>query len=201
MASQKTCNPKRGLTRIYAMGIATLFFVGVETAAADSSSAATCNGAFMFAGGSGTTSDPYQVATADQLCLVDNFLSSNFIQTADIDLSAYGKWPIIAYGDHFRGSYDGGGRKITNLTIINKSQYAQPDVGLFYSIIGTVKNLSIAGNVSGVRKAGILAGSISGNNTNISNVNVSGTVNGGPGFGTGGLQVSTVQLSRPAKWT
>jgi len=40
----------------------------------------------QFAGGSGTESDPWQVATAEQLNNVRNYSSQHFIQTADIIL-------------------------------------------------------------------------------------------------------------------
>jgi len=43
-------------------------------------------GAFaQFAGGDGSPGSPYQVATATQLNSVRDYMSSHFLQTADID--------------------------------------------------------------------------------------------------------------------
>lgn len=72
--------------------------------------------------GSGTESDPYQVATAEDLDNVRNDLTAYYIQVADIDLSEYENWVPIGYYtyeyDHvFNGSYDGNGFTISNLTI------------------------------------------------------------------------------------
>jgi len=40
----------------------------------------------QFAGGSGTVTDPYQVATAEQLNNIRNYRTCHFVQIADIDL-------------------------------------------------------------------------------------------------------------------
>ena len=76
-----------------------------------------------FAGGTGTAEDPYQVATAEQLQAVTDFTTSNFIQTADIDLYGVAFNPIAT----FTGVYDGGGHFIDNYTIESGSDGA----GLF----------------------------------------------------------------------
>lgn len=71
------------------------------------------NASAQFAGGTGTESDPYQVATAEQLQAVNDFLTASFVQTADIDLSEMVWKPIGT----FTGHYNGQGFAISGLTI------------------------------------------------------------------------------------
>ena len=60
--------------------------------------------AYTFAHGTGTAADPYQVATADDLNGVRDYLSAHFKQMADIDLSGYANWePIGTSGTPFEG--------------------------------------------------------------------------------------------------
>ncbi len=74
----------------------------------------------LFAGGSGTEADPYQVATAEQLYNVRYYMTSYFIQTAHIDLGV-APWNLgdgwSAIGDDvnsFNGYYNGCAKSITN---------------------------------------------------------------------------------------
>ncbi|HWR40854.1 MAG TPA: cell wall-binding repeat-containing protein [Patescibacteria group bacterium] len=123
-----------------------------------------------FAGGSGTESDPYQIATAEQLDQMRNYLDKNYILKVDIDLAGYENWePIGAFqplGDEgedaeipqravaFTGTFDGDGHKISNVTINQPEGMA---VGLFGCIVGgagntvsiddlTVENADVTGN-------------------------------------------------------
>jgi len=86
-----------------------------------------------YAGGLGTTQNPYQVATADQLNNIRNDLDAHFVQTADIDLAAYsageGWEPIGEWPDGFTGSFDGNDNIITGL-FIDRPQ-SDFEVGLF----------------------------------------------------------------------
>ena len=106
----------------------------------------------QFAGGTGTLEDPYQIATADQLNNVRNYKTSSFRQIADIDLGVppwnegTGWRPIGNYvwtdpGQSFRGNYDGGGYKISNMYVnLNDGSY----MGLFGSTEGCkLKNINI----------------------------------------------------------
>lgn len=76
-----------------------------------------------FAGGDGSTDDPYQVATAEQLNEVRFFLNKTFLQTADIDLAGTsyaiesGFGPIGGPTSAFTGAYHGRGHRIKNLVI------------------------------------------------------------------------------------
>ncbi len=72
--------------------------------------------AYVFANGTGTAADPYQVATAEDLNGVRDYLDAHFKQTADIDLSGYANWePIGTLQVLFTGSYNGQYFEITNL--------------------------------------------------------------------------------------
>ena len=80
----------------------------------------------QFSGGSGTIEDPYQIATAEDLNNIRNYMTSSFIQTADIDLGVHpwnegeGWDPIGDYDPFdpsrsFRGNYDGDSYKFLSM--------------------------------------------------------------------------------------
>lgn len=155
--------------------------------------------------GDGTSSNPYQIATLDNLY----WLSQNsgewskyFIQTADIDASTTYSWnsgagwaPIITTNIsetslvYFTGSYDGTGHSISGLTI--NSPKDRDYIGLFAVIYGsTVKNLGMinvnitsGGGQSGGDAGAI--GSLCGVNysSTVLNCYATGNVTGGSGVG------------------
>ncbi len=121
-----------------------------------------------FAGGDGSTEAPYEVATAMQLNKLRSYLNNGdvfFIQTADIDLSGYANWAPIGYdyNNAFTGTFDGGGKTISNLTINDDTLEA---VGLFGYVRGNsiIKNVRlenvevISSNENGWAYVGGLAG-------------------------------------------
>jgi len=134
-----------------------------------------------FAGGNGTTGNPYQIESSDQLNKVRDYLGSHFILNNDIDMNVFNAdhpWePIGNETTPFTGSLDGRNFKITNL-IINAPSSSQP-VGLFSVVGGTnsfIQNLTIdAVEVRGLDYVGILAGK---NSSTIHNVGVAGSVYG-----------------------
>ena len=68
-----------------------------------------------FAGGGGSSGDPYQIMTADYLRSVNEHAEAHFVLMGDIDLSDH-----IATGaliPVFSGSFDGAGHHILNLAI------------------------------------------------------------------------------------
>ncbi len=132
---------------------------------------------YVFANGAGTEVDPYQVATADDLNGVRDYLSAYFIQMADIDLSGYENWEPI--GNHyikFSGIYDGNEHEVNGLTI-NRTGWSHS--GLFGHLKNaTVKNLGVINiNMSGQDYVGGLAGYIS-YGSKISNCYVTGEIAG-----------------------
>ncbi|MCQ1539531.1 PKD domain-containing protein [Methanocalculus taiwanensis] len=133
-----------------------------------------------FAGGSGTSDDPYLVENAAQLNKTRDDLTAHYRQIADIDLSGWSDgagWNPIGYGDYnkFKGTYDGAGFLITNLTINRPGSSAQ---GLFGQTDGAtiravnLKDVSLHGGFG----TGALIGSMS--SGTVDSVTVTGTIRG-----------------------
>lgn len=104
---------------------------------------------------------------------VQNNASLNCTLAADIDLTGNEWVPIQVQG--YTGTFDGGGKTITGLTI---NQPSTNNVGLFASIEveGTVKNLKLDKvNVTANSNVGAIAGE---NRGTIENCSVSGSVRG-----------------------
>ena len=114
----------------------------------------------QFAGGDGSSEDPYQIATAAQLAQLATFVNAGdinyndkqYILIENIDLSVYdsnnitfnnGKgWIPIGDYSNFLGVFDGNSKKITGLYINNT--LLGYGVGLFGTIENsTVKNLGV----------------------------------------------------------
>lgn len=114
-----------------------------------------------FAGGSGTTADPYLVSNQAQLEAIkgSSYPTCAFKQTGDIALS--GPWTPIgaSYQSRFTGEFDGGGYQISG---INISASGQSYWGFFgYTEGGAViKNMRLAGsvNIPGGNGIGALVG-------------------------------------------
>lgn len=122
-----------------------------------------------FAGGTGTASDPYQVATASQLNNVRKYLDRNFIQTAYINLdlapwnTGEGWEPIGTEGKPFTGRYNGNGKIISGLNI---NRPTVDDQALFGWTGDTAKlsNISLVDvKINGKENIGSLVGNNSGN--------------------------------------
>lgn len=108
----------------------------------------------VFDGGDGTINNPYIITTADQLYEVRYNLDKHFIQMKDIDLSSAtseggdyydngsGWLPIGDSSNSFTGTYNGNGYSIKGMNINRTSTYSLY-VGLFSSVTGCVKNLTI----------------------------------------------------------
>jgi len=155
--------------------------------------------ATAYAGGSGTSEDPYQIATAAQLAFLAQEANKEgseyqwantrkyFKLTADINLKGHEWTPIGSESKRFAGSFDGDGHVIVNLNVKGAGRFA----GLFGWIRNgaTVKNLVIRNaSVSAVSPgsessetqnmeaySGIVAAYCAGGCT-ISNCKVDGTV-------------------------
>jgi len=147
----------------------------------------------QFSGGSGTAGSPYQVATSADLNNVRNFLTSYFIQTMDIDLTAAtssggtyynsgsGWDPIGTISSKFGGNFNGNGFKIIGITI-NRS--ATDNVGLFGASTGaTISNVILqGGNITGQNYVGGLVGN-SNSDVSISGCSNTGNVSGADRIG------------------
>ena len=156
--------------------------------------------ATAYAGGSGTSDDPYEIATAAQLAFLAQEANSKdeytwpearyrkyFKLTANINLKGHEWTPIGSESKRFAGSFDGDGHVIVNLNVKGAGRFA----GLFGWMRNgaTVKNLVIRNaSVSAVSPgsessetqnmeaySGIVAAYCAGGCT-ISNCKVDGTV-------------------------
>lgn len=161
----------RVLVMILLFSLLSCFDSAAMTAAADNSAPAEANDKTntLFAGGTGTAEDPWQISTAEQLYRIHDDLTSHYILISDIDLSAYENWtPIgafqslsdapedaeVPHPDYaFTGTFNGDGHTISNLTV---SSDAPMGAGLFGCAAGTengaayIRNFTLKNvNVSG----------------------------------------------------
>ncbi len=143
-----------------------------------------------FAGGTGTSDDPYLISTSAQLAYLaqqvnggTSYAGEYFRQTENFDL-ADKKWTPIGSSpsQEFRGHFDGGNKGVYCLNVDITGSYA----GLFgYIRSGSVQNVRIlSGSVksTGYNNVGGIVGALVGNSSMencTASVNVSGNVNVG----------------------
>ena len=127
--------------------------------------------ATAFAGGTGTESDPYQIADGAQLAYLASEVNKGqpyenacFVLTADIDLGNHDWTPIgnsfsdalLGGTDYsvFAGNLDGKGHTVSNISIGTESAPLESDVfGLFGATGGKLSNLNLDGvTIYGIAK-------------------------------------------------
>ena len=135
---------------------------------------------FLYAGGNGSTSNPFLIETYTQLNDIWYYPESNYRLTKDLDLSGIKHEPIFDKANFFKGNFYGGGHTVKNLTVETELNYPS----LFGVIGGSVSNLNIS-NATIITTdydtsdwqdkyyVGILAGMVKGF---IYNINVSGEI-------------------------
>jgi len=98
-----------------------------------------------FAGGTGTSVDPYQISTPSQLNAIRRDLSAHYILINNIDMSTSGKWvPVGTLTNPFTGSLNGSNYAINKIQIDDVTTNNVQCAGLFGVTNGaTIKNLSI----------------------------------------------------------
>ncbi|MFM8862720.1 MAG: GLUG motif-containing protein [Acidimicrobiia bacterium] len=163
---------------------ATALFIG-PAALADPA----CSAAGSFAGGSGTSADPYKIATADQLSILtsdDSTWSNHYVLTADIDLASCTWNPVGTETTPFTGSIDGAGFSISNLLVDYPTARIVGLFGLIYAPGDVVvDNLHLVDvDVRGEGQVGAIAGI---NGAIITRSSASGTVTGGEVVNMNGL--------------
>lgn len=132
----------------------------------------------VFAGGNGTTANPYRISSCQQLQNMNTNLNAHYVLVSDVDCNVApfnttpGFEPVGTSGTPFTGSLDGQNFTINNLLI----DLSTTRVGLFGETLNAqITNLSLTNaNVSGDILTGTLIGDA--HSTNISNVQVSGFV-------------------------
>ena len=141
--------------------------------------------------GKGTAENPYEIRNVNDLKLLAQKVNSNetansgityegkyFKQTANIgleDLENEPNWtPIGKENNHFKGIFDGGGHKITSLSITSSNG----KIGLFGFVSNaTIRNCNVAGEIEGNNFVGGIVGNAV-NNTHILNCSFQGDVKG-----------------------
>lgn len=148
--------------------------------------------------GEGTAANPYKIQNVEDLKKLAEkvngdetansgvtYEGKHFQLTANIDLKNEEWTPIgtIVYtGEfgrseerYFKGTFDGDGHQIANLTITGRNEY----VGLFgYVRNATIQNCNVAGEVSGYNAVGGIVGAVDGETNNILNCSFQGNVTG-----------------------
>ena len=117
--------------------------------------------ATAFADGSGTESDPYQIANGAELAYLassvnsgETYTGKNFVLTANIDLNGLPWTPIansfsdaLLGGSNYRifaGNFDGNGYTISKVSIGSETTPFESDVfGLFGATEGKISNLNL----------------------------------------------------------
>ena len=150
----------------------------------------------QFAGGSGTSDDPYLIATPAQLAKLAELMNAGntaynnkcYKLVNDLDLSDYGAnfnggegWIPIGYdGWWFKGVFDGNNKKITGLYINTRKSHA---AALFSHVESAIiKNLGIEeASINGGTYVGGIAVFII--NSSVTNCYVTGTLNGDSAIG------------------
>ena len=100
-----------------------------------------------YAGGAGTSGNPFQLATAEQLALLSatsGDWSKHFKQTSNISLAAGCEWTPIASSGSFSGTYDGGGFTVSGMKTTNHDGTYSGLIALL-APDGTVKNVGAVG--------------------------------------------------------
>jgi hypothetical protein len=152
--------------------------------------------ATSFAGGAGTSINPYQISSPEELAyfrqLVNAAPGGNnyFILTGDLDLNNKPWTPIGNSTTSFKGTFDGKSHVISNLTV---NLPTTSGVGLFGTVQdASIMNVGIAGNstVTGAGNVGGLVGQFiaySASNFGISGCFSNATVSSGSGSNAGGI--------------
>jgi hypothetical protein len=126
--------------------------------------------AASYAGGTGTSGDPYQISTPEQLAYLSqsvtggtNYFNNYFILTSDLDLNSKSWTPIgnSTSTNQFRGTFDGKSHVISNLNV----NVATSNAGLFgVAQYAKIMNVGIVGTstVTGAGSVGAIVGLVTG---------------------------------------
>ncbi len=157
-----------------------------------------------FAGGMGTASDPFLIATTEQLnSIADNplLMDSHFALADDIALGGEPFWPIGSWLFPFVGTFDGLGRTVADLMI---RRDAGDNVGMFGVVDGhaaQIRNLVLARpriEAPTSKNVGALAGYVSAEHVTdciVTDANVIGGTNVGGLIGSSAYVVSDCRAS------
>lgn len=128
----------------------------------------------LFAGGSGTTDDPYQIATCQHLQHMNTNLTAQYVLVADISCSGHDFEPIGSSSMRFTGSLNGAGHSIASISVNAPSANF---VGLFgYVDAAEIYNFEVTGlTITGFNDVGFIGRA---DNSDIFGVHISGVISG-----------------------
>lgn len=137
---------------------------------------------FSIASGDGSESAPYIIYTQDQLSQIS--LIPNKFYRLGSDITMTGEWTPVSY---FSGVLDGNGHAIHNLQVSNTSS-----AGLIALSEGTIRNLTVYGDITTKKNAGLITGE---NDGIIENCIAGGTVSANTDYagGIAGVNNGTIK--------
>lgn len=124
-------------------GLLATGIVFIEASPANAAACSTTGATTAYAGGAGTSGDPYLLATAEQLALLSATSadrSKHFKQTANISLADGCTWTPIGSSSSFNGTYDGGGFTVSGMKTTNHDG-ARTGLIALLDTGGTLKNV------------------------------------------------------------
>jgi len=124
-------------------GLLATGIVFIEASPANAAACSTTGATTAYAGGAGTSGNPYLLATAEQLALLSATSadsSKHFKQTANISLADGCTWTPIGSSASFTGTYDGGGFTVSGMKTTNHDG-ARTGLIALLDTGGTVKNV------------------------------------------------------------
>lgn len=147
-----------------------------------------------FVGGEGTPENPYKIATVGDLQQIKGNLTASYELACDIDASGFGFASVGTSSTPFKGTFDGKGHTISNLSLANGALFA-------YAQDATIKDVAFVNvnmNVEDCQSAGVVAKETM--SSEISGIHILGlTVNaieGDPTFGSiTGVASQTTRIS------
>ncbi len=157
-----------------------------------------------FAGGSGTSTSPYQITTCVQLQEAGSFVTSSYVLLNDIDCSDTINWnggagfmPIgTSSANRYAGNFNGNGHQVTGLFI---NRPATNGIGLFgyTATTANIYRVGVAGaTFTGAASVGGLVGSNTGTTTeSYAIADITTTVNNAGGSAAGLMGDSTGNVS------
>ena len=143
-------------------GEVTFTISGIDELGSNNTVTTTVRG--LFAGGSGTSADPWQIDSAAGLAAIADNLKAHYKLISDITLNGDNWTPIGDRNKPFTGSLDGDVNTINNLKITSSTNTGE--AGLFGNIgsSGAVKNLTLANVYINVATGNANAGGVAGDN-------------------------------------
>jgi outer membrane protein OmpA-like peptidoglycan-associated protein len=184
--------------------LAGLLATGIVFIEASPASAAACSTtATGYAGGAGTSGDPFQVSSAAELIRLStttaDWSAKHFVQTADINLGDCEWTPIGTSASKFTGTYNGSGYTVQGFKLVNTSGAFNYDGFFGFTSSATIQNLVLVGQMTSASRLSV--GGLIGEAENssiskvLAQVDITHTADGYVGGLMGAFQSGTLRYS------